>query len=64
MDKTFFIAAGAMHTLRGAQQELMVIAREMCALWVWAHKENQAISHALHEAGKKSNPWSSEIANC
>jgi hypothetical protein len=50
-DETFFVATSAMHTLKGAQQELKVIARETRALRVWAHEENQAILHALREAG-------------
>ncbi|KAF9509136.1 hypothetical protein BS47DRAFT_1301874, partial [Hydnum rufescens UP504] len=50
-DEAFFVAASAMHTLKGAQQELKVITRERQALQVWAHEENEAILHALREAG-------------
>ncbi|KAF9504027.1 hypothetical protein BS47DRAFT_1308898, partial [Hydnum rufescens UP504] len=51
MDEAFFVAASAMHTLKGAWQELKVIAQERWALQVWAHEENEAIHHALQEAG-------------
>jgi len=50
-DETFFVATSAMHILKGAQQELKVIAREARALRVWAHEEHEAILHALREAG-------------
>jgi hypothetical protein len=50
-DESFSIAVNAMHTLKGVIRELEVLKREQQALQVWAHEENFAILHVLHEAG-------------
>jgi hypothetical protein len=56
-DPAFIAKVSAMQVLKGAEQELTVIARERRALQIWAHEEYTAIVHGLCEAGTTTVEW-------